>query len=1134
MALIINHNMTAQNAARNLGTIYDRLSTSVQRLSSGLRINSAADDAAGLAVREMMRADIATMNQGIRNTADAISMIQTADGALSIIDEKLTRMKELAEQAATGTYTTAQREIINSEYQAMAAEIDRIANATNFNGIKLLDGSVTNQHGGQGLKIHFGVSNNAAEDYYFVNIGDARATSETGLRIGGDALNDIWGQGAAGAGPLAGPGCCTAGYSSLDGAAGFIDGETFSYGYNWDWMQDEDSALLTGKYLAGRYTVSSSQSLQDLINMVNRGTQSRVGVQVNSAALRTEVQCGGTVAICIGDEAYYWGVTSVAEGGTQHTQEFNYEATINELFQGTGSFSSLFARSQSMANLLGGSNVVVSANVVGAESATAGIAALRAALVAAYTGSAVLSATAVTALATVVNATYLYDNFGVNDTQPPQGSANFATGIYYDGSGRWTTSATLGQALGMNQVTFNLPEAFALTPASPTYTNIADMLSGTGANQMAFSAGFMPNGPTSVNIWVSGSMWALSPASGALINGHKLTINLVGATSAALRAVDFVDADYLRDHVGGYSANVWVPFVSGTTSSKAVSSFVYVDMNTGRWTNIKAIGDNQGWQQINFNVSSTEVHFKGGGATNEPMVWLNDNSVQIKADLLAQFTVYSVGATTGAETFNLNGIYFQAVGTDSSAWTTDAALAARMTNRGVGFAQMTMTAGVGLSTDQELYDAMVDFYRAQAGIYTPGGPGWTHEIVQIGDGYTEARESFIAAYAAAVAGSSFSGDRDNMVLATGDDFTAAYNKIMATSPALTQRVGAMGGRSVAALTNAGGNFYDTVDALNLTSELQVSYLTATELTNMAIDPAALVVTEGAGVDVVVGGAIGANKVATQVGDANSVNSAFTYRALAEAINNNSSSQFWAMVQDVNSNGQAAQMVYIFCKDGGNNNDLLACDVAGGDAHSRAALDAILFENTETALTNQSGTSFSLGGQFWGTMKPTQTAANLGNQVWNVTLNGRDVGYQRDLWIANAGELDTPALTAGIINGMDRNSFVEIQNAANGRWDGAEVRTQSSAQEALDAISESINAKDKIRADLGAMQNRLENTMTNLTIQAENLQASESRISDVDVATEMTEFTRNNVLSQAATSMLAQANSLSQLALSLIR
>ena len=86
MALIVNHNMAAQTAARNLSTIYDRLSTSIQRLSSGLRINSAADDAAGLAIREMMRSDIATMNQGIRNIADAISMIQTADGALSVID----------------------------------------------------------------------------------------------------------------------------------------------------------------------------------------------------------------------------------------------------------------------------------------------------------------------------------------------------------------------------------------------------------------------------------------------------------------------------------------------------------------------------------------------------------------------------------------------------------------------------------------------------------------------------------------------------------------------------------------------------------------------------------------------------------------------------------------------------------------------------------------------------------------------------------------------------------------------------------------------------------------------------------------------------------------------------------------
>ncbi len=184
MALVINHNMMAMNAARNLGTSYGALGSSVQKLSSGLRINSAADDAAGLAIRELMRADIASLNQGVRNANDAISMIQTADGALGVIDEKLIRMKELAEQAATGTYNSTQRLIIDSEYQAMASEITRIANATDFNGTSLLNGNLSSDtHDGTGLvstgkmKIHFGAANDCSEDYYYVQIGTATASA---------------------------------------------------------------------------------------------------------------------------------------------------------------------------------------------------------------------------------------------------------------------------------------------------------------------------------------------------------------------------------------------------------------------------------------------------------------------------------------------------------------------------------------------------------------------------------------------------------------------------------------------------------------------------------------------------------------------------------------------------------------------------------------------------------------------------------------------------------------------------------------------------------------------------------------------------------------------------------------------
>lgn len=166
--MYLNHNSMATNAANNLTSHYSDLAVSTKRLSSGLRINSAADDAAGLAVRELMRADIAAMTQGIRNCNDGISLIQVADSALGTIDSTLIRMKELSEQAATGTYDSIQRGLIDSEFQQMLSEIDRIADSAEFNGIKLLDGSNAS------LKIHFGPTNQSY-DYYNLNLESCKA-----------------------------------------------------------------------------------------------------------------------------------------------------------------------------------------------------------------------------------------------------------------------------------------------------------------------------------------------------------------------------------------------------------------------------------------------------------------------------------------------------------------------------------------------------------------------------------------------------------------------------------------------------------------------------------------------------------------------------------------------------------------------------------------------------------------------------------------------------------------------------------------------------------------------------------------------------------------------------------------------
>jgi flagellin len=580
--------MMANNAARNLGLIYGRLSKSTERLSSGLRINSAGDDAAGLAIRELMRSDIAVMQQGIRNAHDGISMIQTAEGAMAVIDEKLTRMKELAEQAATGTYTTVQREIINSEYQAMAREIDRIANATDFNQTKLLDGSISAIHGGSGMKIHFGTGNDSDEDYYFVTIGDVRATTQSGLKVGGDAKNDIWGTAGTGTDGTVGS-CCGGGITSLTApVADWSSGQVFAYGYNWDHEQPTDAALNTGKYIGGMYQMSSGASLQDLIDKVNVGTQSRVRIDFSnvSAANLASAGTGEYFRICLDDDIYVWGSADAA----------------------------------------------------------------------------------------------------------------------------------------------------AVT--------------------------------------------------------NKTSYLMAGAGSA---------------HI---------------------------------------------------------------------------------------------------------------------------------------------------------------------------------------------------------------------------EFMQAVN-------------------------SSGGNF-------------------------------------------------------------------------------------WAM-----RDGNSGTAVWVFARDGGDYDNWLACDEADPNHSSGSVGSNVKWYNPETEVAADTGTTFALGGEKWGLLGTRSTPADN----FGVVLSGRDVGAERDLRILNFGATGaydvftgsgTGLTSATNLQGLNRDAFSELQNAADGLWEGAHIRTQSAAQEALSALDAAILHKDVIRANLGAIQNRLENTITNMQIQAENLQAAESRISDVDVATEMTEFTRNNILAQAATSMLAQANSLPQLALSLMQ
>ena len=145
--MIINHNMNALNAHRNMNVNNTAAGKSMEKLSSGLRINRAGDDAAGLAISEKMRGQIRGLTQASRNSADGISMIQTAEGALNETTNILQRMRELAVQASNDTNTTSDREEIQKEINALTEEVDRIANNTEFNTQKLLNGSKSGEAG---------------------------------------------------------------------------------------------------------------------------------------------------------------------------------------------------------------------------------------------------------------------------------------------------------------------------------------------------------------------------------------------------------------------------------------------------------------------------------------------------------------------------------------------------------------------------------------------------------------------------------------------------------------------------------------------------------------------------------------------------------------------------------------------------------------------------------------------------------------------------------------------------------------------------------------------------------------------------------------------------------------------------
>ena len=289
--LAIKNNLMAQTAARHLGTSYDSLAQSVERLSSGLRINSARDDAAGLAVRELIRADVAALRQGSRNAADGVSMLQSAEGGMAVIDNILVRMRELAEQAATGSYSAAQKTLMQNEFTQLSDEIDAIANAPGFNGNKLLDAT-----GAAAFSISLG-------DGTSISLNKADMTT-TGLGLGGVKASGAFQTWVADK---------DAAWVTVTGAG------TFTIAVD-DTTAANDDYTLTVDLLAQAY---SMQEIADAVNAVSRADRN-----YNAASIVTDTTTGlSTIKI----EAQTGGAGTATMGGTAVTTGTLLETDANWL-----------------------------------------------------------------------------------------------------------------------------------------------------------------------------------------------------------------------------------------------------------------------------------------------------------------------------------------------------------------------------------------------------------------------------------------------------------------------------------------------------------------------------------------------------------------------------------------------------------------------------------------------------------------------------------------------------------------------------------------------------------------------------------------------------------------------------------
>lgn len=1174
MPQIINTNIASLNAQRNLDKSQSSNQQALQRLSSGLRINSAKDDAAGLAISTRFTSQIKGLDVAVRNAGDGIALAQTAEGALGSINESLQRIRELAVQSANATNSDVDRDALQSEVDQLVAEISRTADETDFNGRKLLDGS---------FSATFQVGANAGQTVD-ISIGELTAdklgsSSQSGLSARGTdqslgngdlTINGVAVQASRAEDDTSSTSNNSASAISKVAAINRVSGDTGVSAF----VNDNVAAGSTQSPEAGTGTFKLN-GVEISFSTTTDSAQTRAAISqaINAVAEQTGVsavdtESGSTGVNLVAEDGRNIQISDVTFSGT----DFAAATGLAEAGTYEGGYTLIADGDQKTIDISGGNGtgrgdlanagltagsydraeaVSVSTKVSDStQSTTVGGGSLANTLARADSGGTFISATAgtatsvVTSTATTAQITdsgasvtitqgttaVTYSNAGDEDISAYAAAAQLAAtaaGIdvnFFEQGSLDLSSLDVGDSFTIGAVTVNVAGTSAILRAE----NVVDQLNAGDFSADLGATGFLnaelqgtggdvnitfrneTNSPLTASRSTAGAVTLGGTTISTTATGTIITGELgFASTSATGEAVDVVLTDAADDLLAATGT------VTGSSSSGDV-------LTTTDETNISvSIGDTDVSPATPLAAGSTVAELaqavngvSGVNAYEEITLTIDSSNLESGEQLRLSSGATNIDVTAtpdSAGNFTLQGLADDINGTD--------------------FSTANMDVSAAYDADSGEITMTIRNYSANTvGIESEGASGGGITVAE-GGGTTVGENTLNLSGELKY----FSEDGQDVNVTLSDPTTGG--ELFTGKSSSTDYTGVNGLEDGDLLING-----VTIGAADVNADKASATVSS--------DGAKILSSEKSQSAIAIASAI--NKVSDETGVTASVNAT---EVVGGDGTNIDLTQFEEGDQaGIYINGVEVGTVTLQADGGGTlDSDRARADalnlinqnagktgVTATDNGVSLTLSAADGRNVSIAIDDKSGSSASIGA----VMGLDAEVAGIGEQTFgDASVASAATSPEAAAYETTYGSVSlSSAKEFTLEGGANGNSELSAMGLATGTYGGGEdgqflsdidISTFEGATAAITAIDNAIGQVASQRADLGAIQNRLESTVSNLQVTSENLNAANSRIQDADFAAETAELSRTQVLQQAGISVLAQANAAGQQVLSLL-